>query len=124
MFWICAGNSIDNTGRFQLLLSSACTEPRPFLFPTPPHQRVGWGWTQPGQLTPADQRDARCHMTSCSAYKTGGRTRKRGCSELWCLSSQVTVTCDGALLSCLVTGWVKPQQFLKHHERFHLLLYK
>ncbi|KAK4822153.1 hypothetical protein QYF61_010414, partial [Mycteria americana] len=39
--------------------------------------RVGWGctrsWegTQPGQLTPADQRDIPLHMTSRSAYKLG-----------------------------------------------------
>ena len=43
------------------------------------HQRVGWGctrsWegTQLGQLTPTDQRDIPYHMTSCSAYKAGGR---------------------------------------------------
>ena len=31
MVWICAESSVDNTGLFQLLLSSAYTEPRPFL---------------------------------------------------------------------------------------------
>ena len=57
MFWICAENSIDNTGMFQLSLSSLYTESRPFLLLTSPHQRVGWGctrsWegTQLGQLT-------------------------------------------------------------------------
>jgi len=45
MFWICDENSVDNTGTFSLLLSSAYTEPRPFLLLTPPHQRVGWGCT-------------------------------------------------------------------------------
>ena len=29
MFWICAGNSVDNAGMFLLLLSSAYTESRP-----------------------------------------------------------------------------------------------
>jgi len=58
MFWICAENSVDNTGMFLLLLSSAYTEPRPFLLLTLAHQQVGWGCTrnyegtQLGQLTP------------------------------------------------------------------------
>ena len=82
--WICAGNSADNTGVFQLSLSSACTEPRPSLPRTPPHQRAGWGctrsWegTQLGQLTPTDQRDVPHHMASHSAYRAGGRRRKWG----------------------------------------------
>ena len=46
MVWICAGNSVDNTGMFWLLLSSAYTESRPFLLLTPPHQRAGWGFTR------------------------------------------------------------------------------
>ena len=33
---------------------------------------------QLGQLTPADQRDIPYHMTSCSAVKPGGRSRKGG----------------------------------------------
>jgi len=47
------------------------------------HQGVGWGctrnWegTQLGQLTPTDQRDIPCHITSCSAYKADGRRKKR-----------------------------------------------
>ena len=71
MFWICAENSVDNSGMFSLLLSSAYTASRPFLLLTPPHQRVGWGctrsWegTQLGQLTPTDKRGIPCHMTSC-----------------------------------------------------------
>uniref|UniRef100_A0A8B9YXA4 non-specific serine/threonine protein kinase n=1 Tax=Buteo japonicus TaxID=224669 RepID=A0A8B9YXA4_9AVES len=74
MFWICAENSVDNAEMFQLLLSSAYTESRPFLLLTPPHQQVGWGctrsWerTQLGQLTPNDQRDIPDHMTSCSFH--------------------------------------------------------
>ena len=84
MVWICAENSVDNTGMFSLLLSSAYTESRPFLLLTPPHQRVGWGctrsWegTQPGQLPPAAQRDIPDHRMSCSAHKAGGRRRKGG----------------------------------------------
>jgi len=31
MIWVCAENSVDNTGMFLLLLSSAYTESRPFL---------------------------------------------------------------------------------------------
>ena len=103
-FWICAGNSVGNTAMFQLLLSSAYTESRPFLLLTPPHQRVGWGctsWegTQLGQLTPTDQRDIPYHMMSCSAYKAGEEEGRGGYSEWCCLSSQVSVTRDGALLS-------------------------
>ena len=75
---------VDNTGMFLLLLSSAYTQSRSCLLLTPPHQWVGWGctrsWegTQPGQLTPTDQRDIPYHMTSCSAYKARGRRRKWG----------------------------------------------
>jgi len=36
--WICAENSIGNTGMFLLLLSHAYTESGPFLPLTPPHQ--------------------------------------------------------------------------------------
>ncbi|XP_076190115.1 protein unc-93 homolog A isoform X3 [Aptenodytes patagonicus] len=92
------------TGR-KLLFALVLTESRPFLLLTPPHQRVGWGctrsWegTEPGQLTANDQRDNPHHMTSCSAYKAGGRRRKGGRSDQWRLSSQVTITHDGALLS-------------------------
>jgi len=69
-----------------------------------------WRRTQPGQLTPTDQRDILYHMMSHSATKAGGRRRKGGCSEFWPLSSQVTITRDGALLSwrwlniCLPVG--------------------
>jgi len=45
MFWICAENSVDNTGKFQILLSGAYTESKPFLPLAPPHQQVGWGCT-------------------------------------------------------------------------------
>jgi len=40
---------------------------------------LGWNWegTQPGQLTPADQRDSPYRVMSCAAAKAGGR-RKRG----------------------------------------------
>ena len=104
-FWICVGNSVDNTGMFSFLLSSAYPEPRALLLLPPPHQRAGWGgtrsWegTQPGQLTPTDPREIPHHTTSCSACKAGGRRRKGGRSEWWRLSSQVPVRRDGALLS-------------------------
>ena len=38
MVKISAENSVDNTGMFSLLLSSAYTVSRPFLLLTPPHQ--------------------------------------------------------------------------------------
>jgi len=69
-------------------------------------QQVGWGctrsWegTQPGQLTPTDQRNIPYHKTSCSTYKAGGRRRKWGdIGSYGILSSQVTTTSDGAMLS-------------------------
>lgn len=74
MFCVCAGNSVDNSGMFSLLLNSACTGSRLL---TPLHQQGVWGWTRIcegihlGQLTPSDQRDIPDHIASCSAYKTG-----------------------------------------------------
>jgi len=50
----------------------------------------------------ADPSDIPYHITSCSAIKAGVKKEERGGrkrSELWCLSSQVTTTGDGALLS-------------------------
>lgn len=108
LLWICAENCVDNTDYFLLLQSSACTASWSFLFFILLYQQEGcgctrmWEETQPGQVTPTDQRDIPCHMAPCSAYKTGGRRRKKGCSELWNLSSPVTVVCDRALMNiCL-----------------------
>lgn len=80
-----------------------------FLFLTLPCQRGGWGhtisWdgTEPGQLTPNDQRDILNCMVSCSVLEMaeGGA----GHSEWWHLSDPVPVTWDIALLSwgCLNT---------------------
>jgi len=75
MFWICDESSVASTLMFQSLLSRACTAPRPVLCLTLPCQQAGWGcmggWegTQPGQLTPSDQKDTADHMTSCLAIK-------------------------------------------------------
>jgi len=66
---------------------------------------MGWGCargqegTQPGQLTPADQRDIPCYMMSRSAYKVGEDEGVGKCLEWWHLHSQVTVTRDGAVFS-------------------------
>ena len=54
MFWVCAENSVDHTEMVSLLLSSACTESRPFLLLTPPYQRVGWGCTRGWEGTQQD----------------------------------------------------------------------
>ena len=73
MFWICAENSVGKT-RFSYCWAVS----RPFLPLRLPCQRAGWGctrsWegTQPGHLTPADQREILCHMGSCSAIKRWG----------------------------------------------------
>lgn len=82
MVWICAGNTIDNSGIFLLLLNSTSTEWRFFLLLTPLHQQGVWGWTriwkwtQVGQLTPSDQRDTPDCMASSSAYKSGEEGRE------------------------------------------------
>ena len=77
VFWICDENSADK-GMFCLLLNSAHSASRP----SPPHQWEGWDaqavGTQPGQLTPTDQRDSPSHTMSCSATKTGGKTEEGG----------------------------------------------
>ena len=84
MFWTCDENSVDNTGMFALLLSSAYTESRFLLLLTPPCQRVGlactrsWERTQSGQLTPTDQRDIPDYMTACSAIERWGKKKEEG----------------------------------------------
>ena len=88
----------DNTEMFLLLLSRAYTEPRPFLlFILPCCQGCTGCWeeTQAGQMIPTDQRTILYHMASCSVYKSEGKQGEgEGCSECWCLPSQVTVRCD------------------------------
>lgn len=80
VFWISAENSVDIMEMW-LLLSSTCSESRPFQLLTPA-LRVGWGCmrslegTQPGQLTPTNQRDIPDHMASRSAYKAVGEGRE------------------------------------------------
>jgi len=71
---------------FELWLSSAHTESRPFQLLTLSHQWGGrgctrsWEGTQPGQLTPPQQRDIPCRMASHSAYKLGGKLTGGCCS--------------------------------------------
>jgi len=65
-----------------------------------------------GQLTPGDQRDIPYRMTSCTAIKAGGRNKNEGHSEDWHFSSQVTITCDGALPS-----WRRLNTCLPMNER-------
>jgi len=110
MFWICAANSVDNTGMFQFLLSRAYTESRVFLLLTPPHQRAGWGctrdWkgTRPGQLALTDQRDIPCHVASCSTYKAGGRRRNGGTFRNMVFLSNGYTPCspgEGSTPSCM-----------------------
>lgn len=91
-FWICAGNSVNNTGMFLLQLSRACKESRPSVPLTPPQQWQGWGAQGAGRghrqdsWPPTDQRDVPAHMVSCSASKPGVRGKKGEHSELRCLS--------------------------------------
>jgi len=87
IFWIGDENSIDNAEMFSSLLSSAYTESRPLLLLTLPHRQAGWGctrtWegTEPGQLTPKDQRDIPYHMMSCPAIKRGQKKKEGG--DVW-----------------------------------------
>ena len=48
MFWICAGDSVDNTGMFSLLLSSACTKTVPILLLTHPTSEEAGGHKELG----------------------------------------------------------------------------
>jgi len=83
VFWIFDENNDDSTLVFQLLLSSAHKEPR-ILSATPTALPTrSWAWTrdkegtQPGQLTPTDQRDGPYPMVSCSAI-TALQKKMRG----------------------------------------------
>lgn len=58
-----------------------------------------WKRTQPGKTILTNPRDVPHHMASRSAYKVGQRKRKGGDPKWQCLTSQVIITCDGALLS-------------------------
>lgn len=83
MFWICAGNTIDNSGIFSLLRLHRV---KAFYasHPTSPARRLKV------QKETADPSWPKGYSTPC------GRERHL---KLWCLSSQVTVMCGGALLS-------------------------
>lgn len=82
MFQIYAENSVDNMKMLTIVeqflhrakaLSSS--------HPTSPGRKLGvhkLGGRQLGQLTPTDQRNIAYYVTSCSAYRAGGRTRKEG----------------------------------------------
>jgi len=58
----------------------------------------------------SNQRDIQLHVMSWSTIKSREEGGRGGHSELWPLSSQVTIMCDGALLSwkwlntCLLMG--------------------
>ena len=68
-------------------------------FPCSARSTRSWEGAQPGQLTQTGHRAIPYRMVSCSAYKAGEEEGRGGHSEWWHLSSQVTVTHDGALLS-------------------------
>lgn len=69
-FWICAGNSVDNSGMFQSLLSSAYPAQR-LSYPT--NKRLGEHKNLGGSTaTTADLRSIPDYMASFSVYKVGG----------------------------------------------------
>lgn len=92
-------NRAHNTRMLQPLLSRADTESKPFLLLAPPHPQAGWGctrrWevTQPGQMTPADQRDINTTWHHAHYIKLGNVLRNGA------LSSQVTIKQNSVLLS-------------------------
>lgn len=98
VFWICAENSVNNTGMISLLLCCAYTMSRSFLLLTPPHQWVGWRYTkswerkQLGQLSRADQRHIPYDMVSCSAVKLGRRFTEGLLLGEWLGISQLLVS--------------------------------
>lgn len=102
VFWVCAGSRADKH-RWFCYCWAALAQSRPFLLS---HQSAvgSWGcttpWegTEPGQVTPAEQRDVPDHLPSCSAHRAGGKKRKGGCLERWHLCPQVTTKHNGALL--------------------------
>lgn len=70
-----------------------------------------WEETQPRWVTPPDQRGMTPdHIAACSGYKVGRRKKEVGCLEEWPLSSQVTITCDGALLSWIQLNTCLPME--------------
>lgn len=57
------------------------TQRRPSLFLTLPYQQIVWGSirsckkTEPGHLSPDDQKDIPCHRILCSSFETGIKNR-------------------------------------------------
>lgn len=105
MLWVCAGKGVGRIEMVWLLLSKACTKPRPFqLLVLLTGQRAGGtqlagrrcNWDSWSQLTPRDVPD---QMASCWVCKAEGRRKKGRSLEWWHLSSQATVMWDGDLLS-------------------------
>lgn len=80
IFWISDQNSIDNTLFWQLLNSAYSVKAFSLSHTVLQWSRLGkvreWEGTQLGQLTPTEQGDIPCHMTTCSAIKTDRRIRK------------------------------------------------
>jgi len=94
MFGICAGNSVDNTGIFSLLLSSAYTASKTFLLHTPPYQQVGWrcikSWegTQPDPSRPKGYSIRYDIMFSSKPRRESGReAAARGLAGYWLVMS-------------------------------------
>ena len=86
--WICVWGygfvleTDDPTGMVLLLLSSADTEPRPFLLLTAPAASglgaQGLGGDTAGTAAPSDPRDVPHHRVSCSVTKLGEKGGGRG----------------------------------------------
>lgn len=74
VIWICVGKRVDNTEMVSFLLSRTYSVSRQH---NPPGRKLGVHKKLGGLLTLTDPRDDPGHRTSCSAYKSRGRKRKR-----------------------------------------------
>lgn len=93
MVWISAEKGTDNSGMLSLLLGSACTASRSFLFLTysaharaaPPVSR--WcmqeaGRDTAGHVTPSDQRNILSHVKLCCTSRAMSRRREGICLDM------------------------------------------
>lgn len=108
IFMTSAGNNLDNSGVFLLLMNTAYSS---FLLPISPHQQGCWGcwsiwdkqsWDSWSQMTQGTFHTIEHHAQHIKLWEGG----ESGLQLKSCLSSQVTFTCDrdGWAPSCLQEG--------------------
>lgn len=100
VFWIYSQNSVDNTGMVQFMLSSTYIKSRlPLLLMLQIHEGLGvhkdLGWDS--ARTSDANWPKKCSIPWCIVSNKIWGKKAEGNSEIWCLSSPVTVVCDRAL---------------------------